>query len=270
MSLLLTEHGTRSLERFASALEKLRARSSEGRIHALRIRTKKLRSLFRVIQALAPDATPPKRAHARMKALFHAAGALRETQVSARLVGELPHVPDKSRKAYLARLKKRRAKAGKELDKRLSRLDRKDITDLGAFINSAAEGFGVRRERQGARQYIDTELALALERFRSGDPSVVLHDVRKHVKNAWHTLRLLDDAGALYVAQRPVMERLDKLQEELGAWHDSHVVLADLAQWERGGASRERLVPAAEKQLAQRQRKLLAELEAVLVPNDRK
>jgi len=265
MSSLLAEQGRVLLEQFGVALARLRKRSSERRVHTLRIRVKKLRSLFRVVHAVVPGgAVPPKGAHGRLKALFHAAGRQREAQVSVRVVDELPGVSGRDRKVYRQRLAKRSDKAGAELDKALGRLKDRDLERLGAYLAEVTEGLGRTRERQGARRYIDAQLEEAGKVLHAGEPPVALHDVRKHLKNAWHTLRLLAEADALYARQKELMERLAVLQEDLGDWQDTQVLLTDLDRWKGGGAVRDRLRKVAARQLERKRVKLLAGLGQVL------
>ncbi len=261
---MLAEQGQELLEHFGVALARLRKRSTERRIHRLRIRTKKLRSLFRMIRAMVPDAaTPPKGAHGRLKALFHAAGRQREVQVSVRLVDKLAGVSARDRKTYRDHLTNRSNKAARDLDKVLASLKDRDMERLGSYIEQVTDGLVRTRERQGARNYIDVQLKEAGRALRAGEPAVALHDVRKHIKNAWHTLRVMADAEALYVRQKELMERLAVVQQNLGNWHDVHVLLADLEKWKGGGAVRERLRQAGVKELQRGETKVLEELSKV-------
>ncbi|MBP6723049.1 MAG: CHAD domain-containing protein, partial [Bacteroidia bacterium] len=58
-----------------------RGPDQEDAIHDLRVATKKIRTVFRLVEFIAPDQFKTKKQIAGLRTLFRAAGVLRELQV---------------------------------------------------------------------------------------------------------------------------------------------------------------------------------------------
>lgn len=233
MAFLLAGHGRELLERFGEALRVARERPTEKHVHGLRVRMKKMRSLLRLAEAMAPGDGPPKGPMCRLLALFKVAGEQRETVVSAKVVRSLPLRDPGEAEAYLALLAKRGRKAGKVLRKAMDELRPHDVGRLRKHLATVGTALTHTQERKAARRYVAAEMRRARTLVRRGAPGEELHEVRKHLKNAWHTLRLLDDTKALDERLHELLGKLDGLQEALGGWHDIQVVVEDLDRTER-------------------------------------
>lgn len=229
MAFLLAHHGRKQLASYTKALERARERRTEKRIHALRISMKQLRTLLRLAEGIDAVTKPPTAAVRRLLTLFKAAGALREAQVSTGLVTGFEKLDPADGTVYLAHLKKRRGKAAKILKLALAAMHTRDARKLGKYFASVSTDRTHTQERRSARLYVDRELRMAITVVRAGARGEALHEVRKHLKNAWHTLRLLKDADTLTERQTTLLQRLGSIQESLGDWHDLQVVYDDLA-----------------------------------------
>jgi len=260
MATLLHTHARRSLEQLMRALKDAGGRRDHERVHGLRVALKKVRTLLRLAEAMAPSARPPKGPSKRLLALFKAAGAQREPEVSAQVLATFSGY-DLARNAYLAHLEARAKKAAKGLKKALKAVDKRDADRLRVHFTTISQGLTRSQESRSAMRYIDAELAAARAMMANSDRDDALHEVRKHLKNAWHTLKLLDRSGALKEPRQHMLERLGGLQEALGEWHDLFVVWADLGT--RGGTVLE-LRNAVEERLNERRRQLVEGLREVL------
>lgn len=229
MAFLLAGHGRDLLEEFRVALAEASAKPGEKHIHGLRVRMKKLRSLLRLADAMDTGNTAPKGAMRRMKALFKAAGEHRELVISAVVVAALATEDGQEAEAYLLHLGTRERKALKALRRALQDVREKDIVKLRSHLSVVANAQTRSQERRTARNHVDREMRKARQLVQEGARGEALHDVRKHLKNAWHTLRLLGDADTLTERQGDLLQRLGSIQESLGEWHDLQVVYDDLA-----------------------------------------
>ncbi|MCW5899159.1 MAG: CHAD domain-containing protein [Flavobacteriales bacterium] len=263
MAFLLAGHGRELLERFGEALRVARERPTEKRVHGLRVRMKKLRSLLRLAEAMAPGDGPPKGPMRRLLALFKMAGEQRETVVSAKVVRSLPLRDPTSAEPYVTDLGDRGRKAGKAMRKAMDDLRPRDIQRLRRHLGTVGNALTHTQERKAARRYVAMEMRRARTLLRRGAPGEELHEVRKHLKNAWHTLRLLGDTGPLDERQNDLLGRLDGLQENLGDWHDIQVVVEDLDRTERRPAVLRRAAMARQRRERNR---LMRSLQKALEP----
>ncbi|MEX1132631.1 MAG: CHAD domain-containing protein [Flavobacteriales bacterium] len=232
MAFLLAHYGRKQLATYTNSLERARARNTTARIHALRVSMKQLRTLLRLAEGTDTVTDAPSGPVRRLLALFKAAGELRETQVSTALVTTFEKLDPADGTAYLAHLKRRRNKAAKALRRALADGHARDARKLGKYFASVSTDRTHTQERRSARLYVDREMRKAMGHVRAGAHGDALHDVRKHLKNAWHTLRLLKEADTLTERQNALLERLGGVQAGLGEWHDLQVVYEDLEKHE--------------------------------------
>ena len=260
MATLLHTHAHRALDQLARAMKAVRKRPDHKGVHGLRVALKKVRTLLRLADAMELAAAAPKGATKRLLALFKAAGEQREPEVSMQVLGTF-RGHDLARSAYRAHLDVRAKKAAKSLSKALKAMGDRDLERILAHLTAISQGMTRSQERKAASRYISAELAAARTMMANSDRDDALHEVRKHLKNAWHTLRLLDRSGALEDDQQDDLKRLGDLQESLGDWHDLFVVWADLGT--RGSTVVE-LRNAVEERLHERRRQLVDRLRKVL------
>ncbi len=260
MAFLLAGHGRELLDRFGEALREVRERPTEKRVHGLRIRMKKLRSLLRLAGAMVPANAPPKGPMRRLLMLFKMAGEQRETVVSAKVVHALTLRDPSAVEPYVTELRKRSRKAGKALRKAMDDLRPRDMQRLRRHLGMVGNALTHTQERKAARHYVGLEMRRARALLRHGAPGEELHEVRKHLKNSWHTLRLLRDTGTLDERLKELHARLDELQESLGDWHDIQVVVDDLDRIEHPPAAVRR---AAMVRLRRERTKLMRTLQGM-------
>lgn len=260
MATLLHTHAHRALDQLAQAMKAVRRRQDHKGVHGLRVALKKVRTLLRLADAMGSGGAPPKGPTKRLLALFKAAGAQREPEVSAQVLDTFAG-HDLARKAYQAQLNARAKQAERGLVKALKAFGKRDAERLLDHFTSISQGLTYSQETRAASRYCEAERIAARAMMANSDRDDALHEVRKHLKNAWHTLRLLDRNGALDEVEQHTLERLGSLQEALGDWHDLFVVWADLGT--RGGTVVE-LRNAVEKRLHERRRQLVDRLREVL------
>lgn len=260
MATFLHPHARAALEQLEKALVDVGRKPDHERVHALRTGLKKVRTLLRLSRSMAPGTRPPKGATQRILSLFKAAGAQREPEVSAKVLESFQgHMP--ARTAYNAHLKDRANKAKKGLRKAVAAVQRRDLERLMGYFTAVSSSMTRTQELRAADRFISQEMDAAGVKLIADATDDALHEVRKHLKNAWQTLQPLAKSGELSVAQKVLRKKLGTLQEALGDWHDLHVVWADLGT--RGSTVQE-LKEAVDSMLQARRKQLLAELQVLL------
>ena len=260
MAYLLAAHAHRLIERLRVDLARAAESPSEPRIHALRVSLKKLATQLRLARYAAPHAAFPDGPMRRVKALFKAAGREREAQVSRALLAELPQSLGAARMAHEARLHRQERKARQALLRRLQDWRPKDLDRIAEQLARATASLTHAQELDLAARYAEDELQAASRLLAAEAPGAQLHAVRKHVKNAWYTLRLLparrkDEARTARLAQA---------QQRLGLWHDWQTLRSDLTDWKGGGEARAAIAAEAARRLARMEAALLRYLPKAL------
>lgn len=231
MAYLLAAHADRVLERLRVELVRAAESPSEPRIHALRVSLKKLATLMRLVRSMAPELGRGSRAMRHLKVLFDAAGRVREAQVARGLVAALPRRVDRAHRAFDAWLIQEELRARSTVRRRLDACKPKHLERIAKKLMEANAGMTRAQELRHTARYADHQLEAARRLLACMDPVERLHEVRKHVKNAWYALRLLQARSA----ERARAARLDAIQRRLGDWQDLRMLLTLLARWDRGG-----------------------------------
>jgi CHAD domain-containing protein len=260
MATVLHTHARKALKRLDRSLAAVSEHPDHRRVHGLRITLKTVRTLLQLAASMSPPTRPPEGATKRLMALFKAAGAQREPEVSAKVLGTITG-HDLARKAFKAHLDDRARKAHKGLQKAVQAFSRRDSERLMVHFTAISRSMTRTQELRAADRYIAAERDAARRQLHADSHDGSLHEARKHLKNAWHTLRLLEQTGELEAGQVRLKEDLGQLQEALGDWHDLHVIWTELAT--RGSTITE-LRNDVEARLNERRRLLVGRLKEVL------
>jgi hypothetical protein len=231
----------RTLRRFRRSVEDARHRPEEEELRRLRVRMKRVRSLLRFLAFLNSGVDGPHGSLRRTKALFSAAGAVREMQVSTRSLERLPLAPP-TRSPGIAHLASMERSLQKQLCKALARMRTEDFQRLELH---ALRMIGARTERElrtQARAFVRAELQEAARLARSTDVHLHLHAIRKHLKHVLHLFELVDPG-----APRPA--GLSDVLDGLGDWHDAVDLCAALSGLGEHPVQRAAMVTAAERRM---------------------
>lgn len=231
----------RALRRFRSSVEDARHRPEQEELRRLRVRMKRVRSLLRFLAFLNSGVDGPRGSLRRTKALFSAAGAVREVQVCAGSLGSLPLAPP-TRHPGIAHLASMERRLQKQLRKALARMRTEDFQRLELH---ALRMIGARTERElrtRARAFVRGELHEAARLARSTDVHLHLHEIRKHLKHAMHLFELVEPG-----TPRPA--GLSDVLDGLGDWHDAVDLCEALSDMGEHPVQRAAMVTAAERRM---------------------
>lgn len=264
MSTFLADVATSRLERCVRAIRKVKRSPDTRRIHGLRVTLKRLRTLLRLLRSMAPDARRPAGALRRLRAVFAAAGRVRDAQLLMAWARDERIFTGRLAKAHQAHLDHRASKALRALSRSIAALDAKDVRRIGRYIDRVTSARTAAQASRAAERYIRNELRAAAQALAGDQKPHTLHDVRKHVKHAYNVSRMLEEATVATRAQRLRCERIDGVQDRLGAWQDLFIRWEHLCAWRKGGRPARHEAAILERRIEQQRARLTRSSRAVL------
>jgi CHAD domain-containing protein len=218
-------------QRLASELAATAKRAKRGRVHRLRVATRRLLAALKLASAAGSDV--PKTAPKRLEKLLDALSPLRDAQVMERGLKALPDGEVEA--AVVARAAREQRRERKRTAKRLAHFEAHELFDaLSSVKASVADGArwqvallgGLALTGHLAREQLSIEIGRA--RARQLSPHE-LHQLRLLLKSYRYSLEIL--AGQLPPAVAGLLETTSELQDELGAAHDSEVLAKVVAEY---------------------------------------
>lgn len=205
-------------ERIGAALAHLRQSDRPAAVHGVRKEIKKVRAIFRLVRGEIGRGVYRK----GTKALRAAAGSLTATRdaraklkafekLTGRSAGRFPEIEKALRKYYRREARRFQKSDSGVLADRILRKTNRRVGDL----KITAAGWGV--IEPGLRQ--SYRRGWSAHRLARREPSSEnFHEWRKHVKDLWCYLHLLQPAWPSKI--RAMMDKLELLGEQLGDDHD--------------------------------------------------
>jgi CHAD domain-containing protein len=229
-------------QRLANALAATAKRAKRGRVHRLRVATRRLLAALRL--ASAAGSVVPKAAPKRLEKLLEVLSPLRDAQVMERGLKALPE--DEVAAAVVERVGREERRERKHTAKRLAHFDAQELIDaLSSVKASVAESASRQPALLGGLaltgHLAQEQLSIEVGRARASQLSPhELHQLRLLLKSYRYSLEIL--AGQLSPAAAGLLETTSQLQDELGAAHDSEVLAKAVAEYaESHDANAERL-----------------------------
>lgn len=210
---------TRALER----ADQLQSGWEADDVHDLRVALRRCRTMAEALSEVYPD-PGWRKVKKTSRALFHALGELRDTQVERNWVRKLAPAGSAPRRHMLRTLASRERELKESAIKALDRFDRKEWKKLGRKLDPKARFFPL-------ESVVFQRLALA----RLNDAVRLYEQARKRRSTAaWHRLRIGIKAFR-YVVENFLPQRyqawandLKKCQDLLGELHDLDVSRGDV------------------------------------------
>lgn len=214
---LFDRYGSEILERQRQAAET----PVPEAFHQMRVHVKRQRALLELVAAIAPKLRR-RRAMRVFREAFQAAGAVRDLHVQ------------------IAIATKEAAKLGADVSPWLALLESREKSAVAAWVGSgtriSAEAIaGVRADVGAAldrRRWVDLAAAAWAhfnDRFRDvlafDAHAADLHELRKRVKECSNLTWIIAEVAPELVIAPELAAALDKLQKQLGDWHDYDVAV---------------------------------------------
>ena len=195
----------------------------EDAVHDMRVAVKKIRTVFRLIEYLAPGRFHQKQQMAKLRVLFRSAGLLRELEVSLGVNESYEQLQTAfyRRVAQLLYREKQSAQPLYELERKAYR-EQSVIRAgklLSEILSEMPESLLVEKTEALYRHRLDQMLAVMPATY---DPELI-HKARIHLKEAMYLMGLLQQGGYADRLPAGILEAAKAAAEVAGDWHDREV-----------------------------------------------
>ena len=248
-------YGIKLFDAYAELLEQARHSQGVGLVHRWRVRTKRLKALlaFLAWQADSRRSAPPWK---KFRKTFKWAGALRDLQVQARLLGAHRDAFPEAVKLLLKSQAPIRKHARQELRRALDNFLAEDLQLLRKDLQLELEQLLAASPREHALAYCRAQLQAADPLTGAGDAEQ-LHLIRIRLKKALYLVDLFGLAGE-FPGKR--LKAIDRLQKRLGQWHDRQVLYEYLQPFAPFHPQIEQLSKRIRNELNRRRKEIVREL----------
>jgi phosphohistidine phosphatase len=208
------------------------AHPSTEAVHDLRVALKRLRTFFKLVEAIDTEFGAGS-AFAAARKLFRAAGRVRNLQVLEAKAYEASQSAGLDLSEYYNWLKEAEGREAAKLGRACGRFSRKTLTAAWKPMAAGLEELGDRRvgSRMGGR-LMALIREIRAERTMRHDVRR-LHFLRTRTKEARYTLEVLQECGLTGDEGRVLNDRLKDVHQPLGRWHDGEVVLESLRDFRK-------------------------------------
>ncbi|MDT8402031.1 MAG: CHAD domain-containing protein [Bacteroidales bacterium] len=238
--IFLLVYYNRQIDDICSSMKVIPGSYSLRDIHKLRVRIKRIKAVFRLLEYIYPSDFKAKEHYHIFKPVFKSAGQIREGQINLALLREAPCAGE-LRKSYSRHIARLRSGWEQDLDRLIHAFDYEKLDDCNEEVrnllsqNTGSElvnfitGF-IKSETERVRNILD-----------SGEEVKYIHRVRIVLKNIKPLLGLVwrrkDN-----VFTKKHYECLNATETCIGGWHDRAILLQSLALFlEEGDLLSERL-----------------------------
>jgi CHAD domain-containing protein len=208
---------------FWGALATAQAYYAVEGIHELRVETKRLRALFKLIEYTAPSFAA-KPSASLLKPLFRAAGELRDIDICQALT--LVWLNRLDLREYFNFLKKNELRLREPFAVASGAISKTALAKSGAQIRSALSAtYGDRIRKRIEKKIVKLTGKLLAALDRKGHSNDDLHSVRKAAKALRYTLDIWQQCYGKTRAAETASAHLKKVYGHLGEWHDTLLTL---------------------------------------------
>lgn len=211
---------------FTGYLEKVEGKYAFEDIHFLRIKLKRMKAVYNLLEFIYRDDFKKKKYYRHLKPVFSALGSIRERQMNMDILSGYEGV-GKLQNAYSLFIASAMPFLEKKLEKVLSRFDSKAFISKGKQLTELCIGLGEEELRSASSEFIRSETQRVRNLLSNSDDPEYLHKIRKVLKNISPVLLLLwprDDKRF----KKKWYRNLKTTEKHIGHWHDRYVLLESL------------------------------------------
>lgn len=194
----------------------------EEAVHEMRVAAKKIRTVFRLAEFMAPDAFDAREEIKGLRRLFRSGATLREMQVNESVISDYEGLQVKfyRRLSQLLLQEARSAMPAYEVERKA--FDKKSLTAPGKALEKVLAGLSEEDVARKAGEFC----AMRLQQVQDLMPAVYdpegIHRTRIFLKEAMYMIALLQSTG--HPMGNPAQLQTAKLAAEIaGDWHDREV-----------------------------------------------
>jgi CHAD domain-containing protein len=191
---------------------------SPKRIHDFRITVKRLSALMRLLNQLTNEQVNPK-LNKSLKKIYTRTGKLRDLYIHKKLLNSIKVNSPNEVKRLKKSIHKSRRKANKKIDNSFQKLDFNSYNSLISFFKEQ-ENKNIKISKESCYQFVENKHLKIISLAEPKVEDIVLHEVRKHLKDIVYTLQLIQIEDPNFVISVKNLNWFNNLQERLGYWND--------------------------------------------------
>lgn len=208
-------------------------------LHSLRVRIKRIKSIYRLLEYAYPEEFRAKTYNRLFKAVFKSAGLIRESQINLRLLRGYPYA-ESLRKAYYRYLVRLRPGWKEDLDKSINYFDYASLDEHKTKVEELISRTTVTGLIDIIDRFIRSEAGKVRNMLDRQDDLKYFHEVRIVLKNIKPLLALIwrrkDNSYT-----RDDYDHLNDTEKFIGQWHDRAVLCRSLREGLDSGLLPERI-----------------------------
>ena len=190
-------------------------------IHKMRVRVKRLKSVFSLLEYCYPGEFRAKDFYRPYKAVFKAAGKVRESQVNIGLFREYPFA-GALRRSYYRHIKMKRQQWRPGLDALIHSFDYATLEDNNRKIGQYLSAYDEAELLGLTGRFIGSELKRINKLLKQEDDLHSIHGFRIILKNIKPLLGLLRRRrDSSFTGEQ--FDSLVETEKLIGSWHDRHI-----------------------------------------------
>lgn len=190
-------------------------------IHKMRVRMKRLKSIFRLLEYCYPGEFRAKDYYRPYKAVFKSAGQVRESQVNIGLFREYPFA-GALRRSYCRHVKLMKQQWRPGLDALIHSFDYATLEDNNRKIRKYLSAYGEAEMVRVIGDFINSEMQRINKLLKQEDGLHSIHGVRIILKNIKPLLGLIwRRRGSSFTNEH--YDSLVETEKLIGNWHDRHI-----------------------------------------------
>lgn len=228
-------------------------------IHQLRVRIKRLRSLFFLIEYIYPFGFRAKDYYSLFKPVFKSAGLLREVQVNSDLLKKFEGT-DELQKAYYDYSRMILPGMTEELDRAIAGFSYSRLDIISSRVEELSGMHGEAALAGMITGFINNETGRIRSLAYDPGQAEYIHDIRIILKNI-KPLLLLIFPLSYSDFDKPYYSKLNEADSSIGNWHDLHVLTLSLSLFIKTVESRHSVIHQEygtfEETLAKKRKKAL-------------
>lgn len=198
-------------------------------IHKMRVRIKRVRSVFRVLEYMYPDLFSAREAYSVFKPVFKSAGLIREAQINLRLMREF-HPSIKLRQLYYRYTVSGKSRLGPDLDRVIHTFNYDALRDCDRKVEDLIAQKTETELINSISGFINSEAEKIKNMLYEQEASGYIHEVRIVLKNIKPLLGLTwrrkDNSYT-----KAHYESLNNTETLIGDYHDRVVLLHSLEKF---------------------------------------
>ncbi|MBS0010340.1 MAG: CHAD domain-containing protein [Bacteroidales bacterium] len=196
-------------------------------IHTLRVRIKRLKSVFRLLEFMHPADFKAKDHYRLFKPVFKSAGLIRESQMNRSLLKKYPGT-EKLRKSYSRYIARLRLEWDTNLDRSILSFNYSGLDDLYGRIKELLSGITEKELSSYIVSFIKRETGRIKQMYDDEHRLDYLHEIRIIMKNIKPLLGLVWDRKDNNFNKQH-LESLNSTETLIGDWHNRLILSESVA-----------------------------------------